>query len=233
VYRERRSSLVPGTVWEAVGGDGQKASRVLPDGCMDLLWTRDQLWAAGPDTEVLVVASGPGERTVGLRFDPGIGPLALGIPAYPIRNQVVPLEDLWDPVRARRAASDLGRGGLRALEAVCAEAADDGPLALGPWGPAESTAVARAAAAALPLPVAARRVGFSERSLRRYCHEVYGYGFATLRRILRFTRAVQLVEAGRPLASVADLAGYADQAHMSREFGAFAGTAPGRLSDAA
>jgi AraC-like DNA-binding protein len=53
--------------------------------------------------------------------------------------------------------------------------------------------------------------------LQRQCTAVYGYGPATLRRILRFKRAVQLLGDGLPYADVAALAGYADQPHLHRE----------------
>jgi AraC-like DNA-binding protein len=46
---------------------------------------------------------------------------------------------------------------------------------------------------------------------------VYGYGPATLRRILRFRRAVLLLDDGLPNAEVAARAGFADQPHLHRE----------------
>ena len=63
----------------------------------------------------------------------------------------------------------------------------------------------------------ARQVGWSSRTLQRQCTAVFGYGPATLRRILRFRRAVRLLDDGAPPASVAAAAGYADQSHLHRE----------------
>ena len=63
----------------------------------------------------------------------------------------------------------------------------------------------------------AQRVGWSSRTLQRQCTAVYGYGPATLRRILRFRRAVRLLDEGSPTADVAATAGYADQPHLHRE----------------
>jgi AraC-like DNA-binding protein len=63
----------------------------------------------------------------------------------------------------------------------------------------------------------AREIRWSSRTLQRQCGAVYGYGPATLRRILRFRRAVEMARAGRPFAAVANDAGYADQPHLHRE----------------
>lgn len=62
----------------------------------------------------------------------------------------------------------------------------------------------------------AREVGFWSRTLQRHCTAVYGYGPAPLHRVLRFRRAVRLLEDGLPLAEVAALAGYADQPSAPR-----------------
>jgi AraC-like DNA-binding protein len=62
-------------------------------------------------------------------------------------------------------------------------------------------------------------LGMSERTLRRRCLDAFGYGFKTLDRVLRFQRFFRLAShssKGR-LAELAARAGYADQAHMTRE----------------
>jgi AraC-like DNA-binding protein len=70
---------------------------------------------------------------------------------------------------------------------------------------------------------AADRSGLSERQLHRRCLPLFGYGPKTLGRVLRFDRALALARSGRPFAEVAADAGYADQAHLSREVRALAG----------
>src|SRR6185369_2204393 len=74
-------------------------------------------------------------------------------------------------------------------------------------------------------------IGISERSLRRRCVETFGYGFKTLQRILRFQRLFRLVAVTtRPdLADLAMEAGFADQAHMSREVRRFCSATPTEL----
>ena len=67
-----------------------------------------------------------------------------------------------------------------------------------------------------------------ERSLRRLCHAQFGYGPKTLERVLRFQRLLALARSDRQagLAALAADAGYADQAHLSREVRALCGITP-------
>src|SRR3546814_13196437 len=62
------------------------------------------------------------------------------------------------------------------------------------------------------------RLDMSERSLRRRCREAFGYGPKTLDRVLRFQRFLALARAPgeRRLARLAQDAGYADQANLTR-----------------
>jgi AraC-like DNA-binding protein len=66
-------------------------------------------------------------------------------------------------------------------------------------------------------------LGLSERQLHRRCLVAFGYGPKTVQRVLRFQAALRDARAGRRLADVAADAGYADQAHMSREVRDLAG----------
>ena len=77
---------------------------------------------------------------------------------------------------------------------------------------------------------AARTVGLSRRQLDRLCRERIGLGPKSLGRLGRFQRALRSLEGGSraSLAASAALAGYFDQAHMTREFRLFAGTTPRR-----
>src|SRR3546814_8539109 len=72
------------------------------------------------------------------------------------------------------------------------------------------------------------RLDMSERSLRRRCREAFGYGPKTLDRVLRFQRFLALARAPgeRRLAGLAQDAGYADQAHITREGRRLSGLSP-------
>ncbi len=75
----------------------------------------------------------------------------------------------------------------------------------------------------------AAALGFGPRRLHRRCQVLFGYGPKTLARILRMRRALSLVAAGLPAVEVAVRAGYADQAHLSREVKSLAGVPLGVL----
>jgi AraC-like DNA-binding protein len=212
-------------IWSAhvAVGDGVEVGDVLPDGCMDLVWTGEELLVAGPDTGPHPVRREPGHTSAGLRFAPGRLPALLGVPASAVRDQRVPLA-LVHPLLARRALARLEHGAAPV------------PVLLGlalalPGEPAEPGVRAAAAhlAAGASVNDAADRLGWTPRSLHRRCLAAFGYGPAVLRRVLRFRRAAALLHDGMPIAEAAALAGYADQPHLSREVRAFAGKSPREL----
>jgi AraC-like DNA-binding protein len=196
---------------------------VLPDGCMDLVWTGRELLVAGPDTGPHPVSRAPGVLSAGLRFAPGRLPALLGVPAAEVRDLRAPLAELH-PALARRALARLERGEPPL------------PVLLGltfalPGEPAEQAVrvVAAQLGAGASAAATAERLGWTERSLHRRCLAAFGYGPAVLRRVLRFRRAALLLYDGVPIADAAAEAGYADQPHLSREVKALAGVAPSRI----
>ncbi|MBW5486816.1 helix-turn-helix domain-containing protein [Streptomyces bambusae] len=92
-------------------------------------------------------------------------------------------------------------------------------------GPPDPLAAAAADLLAAGASVAAvvEATGVGARRLHRHSLDAFGYGPKTLGRILRLQRALDLVRRGVPYAETAALAGYADQAHLSREMRALAG----------
>lgn len=69
----------------------------------------------------------------------------------------------------------------------------------------------------------------SSRQLQRLALGAFGYAPKTLARVLRMQRALALAGRGMRLGEVAAMAGYADQAHMSREVKELAGEPLGVL----
>jgi len=196
---------------------------VLPDGCMDLIWTGQQLLVAGPDTGPQPTRREPGVLSAGLRFAPGRLPALLRLPAAEVRDRRAPLAE-FHPALARQAQARLEQGEppLPVLLGLT--------LAL-PGEPAERAvrAVAAELAAGASAAATADRLGWTERSLHRRCLAAFGYGPAVLRRVLRFRRAALLLYDGVPIAEAAAEAGYADQPHLSREVRALAGVAPSKI----
>lgn len=72
----------------------------------------------------------------------------------------------------------------------------------------------------------ADEVGWSRRHLSQRFTDEYGVGPKQAARIERFTRAKDLLETGCSVADVAVRCGYADQAHLNRDFRALGGCTP-------
>ncbi|MEN3304970.1 MAG: hypothetical protein V7603_1172 [Micromonosporaceae bacterium] len=244
MYREWRSSLPGAVVWHRVT-DGGEVVRVLPDGCLDLMWVAGDLLVAGPDTAAHVGSAPRGTSYLGLRFAPGTGPAVLGVPACELRDRRIPLADLWPAAQVRQALGRIARaaepgaldpaGGLdpasgldpaRALDSAAAAALQEvarDRLRATPWpDPAIVEIVSRLRAGA-SVAGTADAVGAGRRRLHRRSLDAFGYGPKTLARILRMNRAIDLARAGTPFATVAAATGYADQAHLAREVKAMAG----------
>ncbi|MCX5127494.1 helix-turn-helix domain-containing protein [Streptomyces sp. NBC_00193] len=221
-YEERPSRTVAGAVLWRAGGTA--SGIVLPDGCMDLLWVDGRLLVAGPDTAAHPAGEVPGSGFAGIRLAPGAAPALLGVPARLLRDRRVELADLWPAAEVRRLTARVAsygdpRAGLEELARL--RTADGGlpdPLAL------EVAALLRAGQG---VAAVAEAVGLGERQLHRRSLDAFGYGPRTLGRILRLQRALALTRRGLAQAAVAAAAGYADQAHYTREVRALAGTTPG------
>jgi AraC-like DNA-binding protein len=227
VYAERRSRLTDAVVWRnAVPADGAPGP-VLPDGCLDLIWVDGTLLVAGPDTAAHVPAGAPGTVYVGVRFAPGTGAPVIGVPANQVRDRRVPLADVWAAGRVRRLTARMASASdpVAELERVAGErAAECGP----PDG--SIAAVVRGMRAGASVASTAAAVGLTERAMHRRCLVAFGYGPKTLARILRMNRAVALARGGTAFATVAAVAGYADQAHLARDVRALAGVPLGALT---
>jgi AraC-like DNA-binding protein len=208
---------------------------VLPDGCIDVIWTNDRPpVVAGPMTVPVAPTLTVGSEIVGVRFRPGIAPFLLGVSARELVDRHVPLRDICSGERhrpwAEAAANDVLATKLAAIEAVITtrlasiDGADPIVARAAPWiarNPSGGTAALR------------DLFGLSERQLRRRFDEAIGYGPKKLQRILRLQRllwlASQVHATERSLSHLAFAAGYADQAHMTREVVALTQLSPGHL----
>ncbi|MFH8612265.1 DUF6597 domain-containing transcriptional factor [Streptomyces sp. NPDC018029] len=225
-YRERPAALTGAVVWTRVATGAPGDTRpVLPDGCMDLLWTEGRLFVAGPDTRAYDPEGGPG-RYVGIRFHPGTAPAFLGVPAHELRDRRVELADLWTAAEARRLTErvDAARDPVAALEAVVTDRA----VGTGPPDPLVAHIV-RSLSAGHSVARTAADAGVNARLLHRRSLPAFGYGPKTLARVLRLQRALALARDGLPYAETAAAAGFADQAHLARDVKEFTGLRLGEL----
>ena len=222
-YSERvLSSPLASCTWEQVTAVASD-QRVVPDACVDLIWSDERLTIAGPDTRARLVPLEPGARLVGVRLRPGAAGAVLGLPAGELRD----VNTNADEVLGRRPAQallDSLCGGEDPHALLLAAVEHRGAVGLDP--------LVRAAVAALDRPHArvaavAAELGLSARQLQRRVTDAVGYGPKTLARVLRFRRLQQLAPA--PLVERALAAGYADQAHMTAEVTELAGVPPVRF----
>ncbi len=209
--------------------------RVVPDACVDLIWSGERLTIAGPDTRARLVSLAPGTRIFAVRLRPGTAGAVFGLPATELRDEAPSAADVLGDGAAEALLDELQAGGdphailLRAIT----HGARSGPDPL-----------VRAAVDALDRPRArissvASELGLSARQLQRRVADATGYGPKMLARVLRFRRLQALAAApadrgpatgSEPaLIDLALDAGYADQAHMTAEVTRLAGLSPVRF----
>lgn len=222
-YSERIvSSPLACCTWEQVT-EAAHEQRVVPDGCVDLIWSGERLSIAGPDTRARIAMLAPGTHIVGVRLRPGAAGAVLGLPASELRDQ------------APDAADVLGRDVAAALLETLSGGEDPHALLLRVLelrGAREPDPLVAAAIQALGRPRArvgavAAELGVSPRQLQRRVSDAVGYGPKMLHRVLRFRRLLALPPA--TLAELAIDAGYSDQAHMTTEVNRLAGVSPVRF----
>jgi AraC-like DNA-binding protein len=226
-YREHRAApdLEPviACLWESTPAQDH-LQRVLPDGCVDLIWLADrELVIAGADTGAREVPLPGGARSSAVRIRPGSAGAFLGMPASELRDCQVPASAVWgDQVAAledRLAAADSdARLALLAGIVTTREVVPDTLVSAAACVMSRSPARVSAVAAEL---------GVSERNLHRRVLAAVGYGPKTLARVVRLRRLIALGD--EPLASRAFAAGYASQAHMNDEVRRLTGTTPVRF----
>ena len=188
---------------------------------------RDSFVAGLHQRSTFVAAEGAA-TCVQVDFTPIGAHVFFGVPMHELANRVVDLEDVLG--RDRNLAERLedartwhARFGL--LDTVIAARLDGArrpaPEISWAWRVLERTN------GAVRVSTLAETVGRSRRHLLGGFREHVGVGPKTAARILRFSRAVDLLGRRRmPLVELAQECAYFDQAHMTREFREFAGTTP-------
>lgn len=219
------------------GGAGERPHQqhVLPDGCSDVIWMGDaRPIVVGPMTRPALSTIAEGTTLIGVRFRPEAAAAVLGVPANELADRKIALDELW----SRRVVSDASEqlweqrtaaGRIAAVQSLMASRrnqVDAVPDATVHHVISRLTAYRSAGIHEL-----AREAGISERQLRRRFLTAAGYSPKMLQRIVRFQKLLALAK-DQPAARLGDAAhtaGYADQAHMTREVGEFAGVTPSAL----
>lgn len=207
---------------------------IIPDGMVSLVVNSLRLVVRGPCATAAWVTLHPGDTFRGVRLLPGASSALLGVPARSLLGRSEPLT-AFNP----QLAQDLGRclaGAGSNLEVFAAIDRLLAPLAAcaPPVDP-----IIRSCVTELTRSCGNARIGelaqearISERQLRRRFLSVVGLSPKQLSRLIR-VRAACIHVALFPQASLAGIAqeaGYADQAHLSREFAAVFGSPARGLS---
>lgn len=208
--------------------------RLLPDACIDVLWlSTGEIVLCGPEVAAWWFELPPGVIAAGVRFRPGVAAAVLGLDASTVLDRLVP----WHEVVGEAAAATLAR--------QLSEAPDDAAR-IAVWEGAVEALVASATLQPLAEQVlalvaqsprsragaVAAAVGLTPRQLHRRCLQSFGYGFATLARIVRFHRfwsAASLAAPGTSITAIAHTVGYTDHAHLVRDCRALTGVPPGQF----
>jgi AraC-like DNA-binding protein len=233
---------------DAAGGDAPVTQRVLPDGCVDILFDFGR-WRAsssyigmaapaarlvGPMTRALVVPMSGHADLFGIRFRPGVIGSLTACPGRTVQDLSIPLAEagIHFPMSDEELYREFSLANrVRRVSPVLQRHLESRP-------PGDSTVFAAIAAwenaareqiGMLPSVTAvARRVGATDRSLERRFGAWAGYRPAQFRRLVRFRAALKVSEAGRrSWVEVAARCGYSDQSHLSRDFSEFALTTAG------
>jgi AraC-like DNA-binding protein len=223
-------------IWTQVVPSGGESvvQPVLPDGCIDIVLVNDHApLVAGPWTEPFTVWFTPGSTIIGARWYPGRAPALLGLPAAALLNQSVPLGDVWSRADSALITQIAGEPTLDARRAALETVLLDRLRRAAPADGVIHAAVrwiARHPGARVGQ--LSRWAGISGRQLQRRFAAAVGYGPKQFQSVLRFQRLLALAShtpAPRTLGQLSAAAGYADQAHMTREFQRFAGRAPSQV----
>lgn len=84
----------------------------------------------------------------------------------------------------------------------------------------------------VPQVLSRRPVALTDRSVQRRFLRATGLTCSTIRQIERAERTVASLTAGTPILDAVDMAGYSDQAHMTRSLQRFFGKTPAKLAPA-
>lgn len=221
--------------WRHESGAAIPSYRVLPDGCVDILFEKKgnsagTLSVVGTMARARFFDLPARQSTLGVRFHPGMAAQFLRVSATEILDQSVALGDLWSSLRTRRLGELIGEAKSTEAAAAQIELALGEPPPLDAPGKAIAHLVESRGLANLDQLADAARL--SPRQFRRNCLERTGISPKLLARILRFRNVAARATPDRDgdWADVALECGYYDQAHLINEFREFSGVAPGKFA---
>lgn len=220
-------------VWALAGGVRMEdvfSYRAVPDGCPELIFETGSGagWVSGSLGRAVEIPIAPRTSYVGVRLMPFALPTVVGMPAGALRDAMPTFEEVSRPALAEIFSgwsdSENPAHAVRRLLAGLRRR-----LAVDRIDPRARRVVSLLMDEEVPRTVgqAAREVGLCARQLHRVVNDHVGLSPKHLARVLRFQRALRRVVAGSEgFAALAVGSGYADQAHMIRDFVALSGSSP-------
>ncbi|MCC5805924.1 MAG: AraC family transcriptional regulator [Opitutales bacterium] len=231
-------------VWTLTGqsaGAAPFSYHVVPDGCSDLIFDHEsgEGFIFGTASNAKTVEMSGRVSIVGVRLQPHLLPAFTGIPACAVRNSEPSFDevsmDAMNDLFARHTAAENDRFDVPEANALAhAVAARLRPERINPRAQWLISALLHGGGS---VDCAARATGFSVRQLQRIAQRELGLSPKRMGRILRLHQAFpQVLGSNESHALIAADHGYADQAHMIREFTSLTGYSPGfwhsrRMSD--
>lgn len=196
----------------------------------------------GPQSSYYVTGPKPKGQIIGVSFHVGMAGAILGVPLHELQDRHVCIEDIWGSraaeLRERLAFAANPEAAIKMLERDLV-ARLQRPLLLHPAvAHALCPAIVHAASAsnealrpAIRVAEIQKQSGYSPRHFIALFRSNVGLAPKQFYRIQRFSAALARIARGRmTLADVALSSGYADQAHLSREFRELAGVSPSAYS---
>ena len=213
---------------------GAYEHRVLPDGCIDIVFINDEPpTVVGPWTVSFVARLAVGTSITGARLHPGRASSLLGIPASELLNQTIPIAAAKGAVQHMRLEKVIEQPDARARRSALAQVLFTSIGYSAPYDQAISASIQWLSRHPKgSIRQLSHSVGISERQLHRRFSAAIGYGPKMFQSVLRFQRLLKTAREMGTEQGLADLAvntGYADQAHMTRDVHRLANLRPTEL----
>ena len=228
--------------WELDGSDDALDEPIFPDGRLEIVvhlgarprvvgqvHTQPEQMVVGQMTTALRLQPTVGLHAIGIRFTPAGARNWLGAPVDEWTNRILAFDQINSRASAviRDAVQRHGalQPALPALESGLRQLRQ--PRWAAPRAVEHAVRVALARRGRVRVETLAASAGLGVRQLERQFLEAVGLSPKRFLTTARFQHALQLLRDGQPKADVAEVCGFADQAHLAREFRSVAG-APAR-----
>jgi AraC-like DNA-binding protein len=226
--------------------------RILPDGCTEIVINlaepfqqqnsdgsteRQPLaFVVGQMRRYLLIEPTGKAQIMGLRFWPGGVYPFLAFPQDQIADQVVALDSIWgrmaDELRCRIAEAPSLEDAVRRIERVLVARLSKHRQDID--GVMNAVRLIRASGGRVSVDYLSEQMGISLRMLDRRFNAIVGLPPKVLSRIVRFQRALKMLESRQDKPDWVEIAlecGFYDQSHFIKEFKAISGKEPTSYSN--